>query len=69
MGLCASDNDWIAFMSTLAGLLTVSPTTFVPEDTVVWIGGQPTAQVKIGWRVMLREEWLMGCALPKPGWG
>lgn len=27
--------------SALAGLLTVSPTTFVPEDTVVWMGGQP----------------------------
>lgn len=43
-------------MSTLAGLLTVSPTTSVPEDTVVWMDGQPTAWVKTGWRFRLRGE-------------
>lgn len=43
-------------MSALAGLLTVSPTRFVPEDIEVQMGGQPTAGVKIGWRVILRGE-------------
>lgn len=37
-------------MSALAGLLTVSATTFVPENTVVWMGGQPNAWVKIAQR-------------------
>lgn len=55
-------------MSALAGLLTVSPTTFVPEDIVVWMGGQATAWVKPGWSVLLRGEGLMGCALSKAGW-
>lgn len=48
-------------MSTVARLLTVSPTTFLylSSDAMVWLGGQP----KTGWRVGLRGEWLMGHTL------
>lgn len=34
----------MTLMSALAGLLTVSPTS-VPEDTVLWMGGQPAVWV------------------------